>query len=258
MFPYFSKFFTFYSLGEVEYVKCSYCGLVVSKTHFQMPEAKWQELNEKYHCGFFGTNTNMDDQKWIQRLENQRDAIKKLSKLKIISKVEPWVDWGCGDGKLSNLLRKDCNIVLLNYDKYFGKTKGYLSEKNIKTKKFSFVITTSVFEHLRSIEPLEEINSLVAPDGILATHTMVMEQIPCNPEWHYLLPVHCTFYTNKSMQILFDKWKYKASLYHPKSRLWFYFKNDNQIKKALPVINNQVKDKEDIFYYKKGFMDYWQ
>ena len=258
--PFFSKTFNSFFLKRVSYVKCSNCGLVVSETHFQMSKAKWQELNQQYHKGFFGTNANVDDPKWVQRLENQKDAIVKLATLKIISKDKPWVDWGAGDGKLSDLVLKDAGMSLLKYDKYVGKGPlGFLSYKELKAQKYSFVITTSVFEHVRSIEPLEEINDLVAPNGILATHTMVMEQIPSNPKWYYLLPVHCTFYTNKSMQILFDKWGYKASLYHPLSRLWFFFKiTDDKLEEEISILNKQASSAEEMYYYKKGFMDYWK
>lgn len=146
----------------------------------------------------------------------------------------------------------------MKYDKYLGKSQGYLSEDKLKHQKFSFVITTAVFEHVRDIESLDEINNLVGINGVLATHTIVMEQIPCNPDWHYLLPVHCTFFTNKSMQILFERWDYKASLYHPLSRLWFFFKNDDGLQGKISRLNDQAKSNEDIYHYKQGFMDYWK
>lgn len=102
---YLSKNFNSNSLSHVEYFICSNCGMVISKTHFDLSDPKWQELNKQYHSGFFETNTNIDDPKWLQRLEDQENAIMRLATFGIIPKDKPWVDWGWGDGKLSNFFQ---------------------------------------------------------------------------------------------------------------------------------------------------------
>lgn len=258
--PYFSKNHNLYSLGLVNYIKCEHCGLVVSKNHFEMPDDKWQELNGQYHSNYLGNDGNPDDPRWMKRLENQTAAIIELAFNDIIPCGRPWVDWGCGDGKLSELLLKK-GFSLLKYDRYmFNKGFDFLSDIELKAHKYDLVITTSVFEHVRSLETFSEIDSLLSTDGVLATHTMVKEIIPCDPEWYYLLPVHCTFFTNKSMQILFDRYGYKASIYHPMSRLWFFFRDECGLEDKIVRLNeqNMSQTNEKMYYFKKGFMDYWK
>jgi hypothetical protein len=117
------------------------------------------------------------------------------------------------------------------------------------------VFNTSIFEHIRNRETLNSINDLVAEDGILAIHTLVTEVIPQDPNWFYLLPVHCSFFTNKSMQILFDGWGYKASIYHVPSRMWFWFKKRSNFLNDL--FNSGLLNSQEGFYFKQGFMNYW-
>jgi cyclopropane fatty-acyl-phospholipid synthase-like methyltransferase len=46
---------------------------------------------------------------------------------------------------------------------------------------FDFVISTSVFEHLTLREHFDGINKLVYEHGVLGLHTLVRENIPCDP-----------------------------------------------------------------------------
>jgi len=245
-----------YNLDKVIYLKCVNCGFVSSKTHYEMSLSEWENLNEIYHSNYQGKNFNQDDPNWITRLESQAHIINFLYKNNFLSNNNPWLDWGCGDGKLSDiLLEKD--LHLLNFDPYMNKDKNYLSESDLNKNKFDFVINTSVFEHVRDIETLNNIENLVSNNGVFGIHTLVCEEIPKDPNWFYLLPVHCSFYTNKSMQILFEKWKYQSSIYNVESKLWLWFKDDNKfIQDATNNINSFLENK--LLYYKKGFMDYWK
>jgi len=68
---------------------------------------------------------------------------------------------------------------------------GYVSKKSLSDR-YIVVINTSVFEHAREIETLDEIAELVDEDGVPALHVLVPESVPRDPPWFYLLPVHCT------------------------------------------------------------------
>ena len=168
------------------------------------------------------------------------------------------IDYGCGDGKLSELLQEKYNLKLLKYDSYMG-NKKYISKKELKIASFDFVISTSVFEHLRNRESLNEIASLVSSNGVMGIHTIVANEIPCDPNWFYLLPVHCSFYTNRSMEILFNNWNYSASIYHVDSQLWFWFKTDvDRVEKIINNANSLKGRKELHYHFKHGFIDYWK
>jgi hypothetical protein len=258
--PYFSKDFNVFNLKRVEYEKCDNCGFVASKTHFEMSSEEWSKLNVEYHSVFMGSEFNDDDHKWLDRLNDQAKILSKLHQAGIINLNKKGVDYGCGDGHLVDLIKKEGYQGVMKYDKYMMNTNSdYLSEKELKSSKFNTVINTSVLEHIRDYSPIEEINSLFTEDGVFILHTLVKENIDPDPDWFYLLAVHTAFYSNKSMQLIFDRMKFESSLYHVKSRMWFWFKKDSKQIESLPEsYNRNSTDPEDIFIYKKGFVDYWK
>jgi hypothetical protein len=260
MTPYFSKdFLGQQGLGIVEYLCCGNCGMVVSKTHREMSIEEYEDLNLLYHSLFLGTPENRDDPRWEVRLNTQAATIAKLAKSNILLRELPWVDYGCGDGKLANLLT-ECKLPTLKFDRYmFIENKDYLTEADMVSTKYSVVINTSVFEHVRSIATLDEIARVIAESGVLALHVLVRESIPQDPTWFYLLPVHCAFFTNRSMQILFDRWRFESSIYSVESRMWFWFKQNTEALFAFKAIIEQEKEAGiSEFHFKKGFMDYWK
>lgn len=240
-------------LRKVEYWRCEVCGQTVSKTHFDMAQSDWERLNQRYHASYQRTNANPDDPRWMERINAQASTIANLSKNGFLPRDNPWIDYGCGDGKLSNLLN-NAGINLLKFDSYmFDSERDYVGEKSLIKNHYDVVVNTSVFEHVRSINVLDEIAGLVSEQGVFALHVLVVECVPKDPEWFYLIPAHCAFYTNKSMQILFKRWCFKASVYHVESRMWFWFKtNVNAVKKFVQAKNDNA------YCFKSGFMDYWK
>lgn len=254
---YFHKQFNCYGLKDVEYWKCDFCGFVFAKTLFELSEKEWIELNSNYHSGYQGKDCNPDDPKWIERIQTQAEVIARLVSFKLIGVRGSFLDYGCGDGKLSDMLKETHAIELLKYDRFMN-NKDYLAEKELGRHKYGLVLTTSVFEHLRDIRYIEEIDALVAEGGVLGLHTLVAESIPSDPDWFYLLPVHCSFYTNESMKIIFDRLGYTSSIYNVESRLWFWFRERNEdIEDKILWFNNE-NDAEYYCYFKRGFVDYWK
>jgi hypothetical protein len=257
MSPYFTKDFAGkWGLGIADYWRCGACGLVVSKTHLDMSPEEWRELHLRYYSSFVGTEYLDDDPRRLSRLRSQAATIVGLTMAGILPRDLPWVDFGCGDGKLADFLG-EYGLLALKFDRYMAsQSEAYLTEEQLATLKYSLVINTSVFEHLRSIDTLDENAGLVAESGVLALHTLVRESIPNDPTWFYLLPVHCTFFTNRSMQILFDRWKFEASIYHLESRIWFMFRQNAVSAKSF--VEREGRTPGDEYYFKKGFMDYWK
>jgi len=199
-----------------------------------MSDKEWEQLNHNYHDGYQGTDVNCDDPNWLVRTELQAKAIRSLFDLDFLPSA-PWLDYGAGDGVLSSkVLQLGCSMR--NYDKYMQRA-DFIQDWELELS-YGLVACTCVFEHVRTREDLDSIANLVADDGVLALHTMVVEEVPSDPSWNYYLPVHCSFFTNKSMQMLFDDWGFKSSYYHAPSRMWFCFKGD------VP--------------FKEGFVDYWK
>lgn len=258
MSPYFSKTFNLYGLSEVEYWKCRGCGFVGSKTHAKMRGPDWETLNQNYHTTYQGRDRNKDDPRWLERLSAQARVINDLASLGLLQGGLPWVDWGCGDGKLPDLLKIRFGLSLLKYDTY-KHGEDYLSKGGLTPSRFGFVINTSVFEHVSDRNTLDGIERLVAPSGVFGIHTLVAEEIPQDPTWFYLLPVHCSFFTNKSMQVLFDEWGYSSSVYHIDAQLWFWFKNEpDRVEGIIQTANLQPGRERLQYKFKRGFMDYWK
>jgi hypothetical protein len=259
MCPYFAKSFGgTYGLSQVEYWKCDSCGFVISKTHYDMTEEDWESLNQRYHSSYQGSSLNHDDPRWVDRLSAQADIISKLTNLGVIPRGSddyPWIDYGCGDGKLAEYLFQK-GLRTNKFDRYTAHSNSEdLDDLHTSKRKHSLVLNTSVFEHVRGIATLWEIVDLVADSGVMAVHTLVRETIPQDPSWFYLLPVHCSFYTNRSMQILFDTWRFESSIYHVESRMWFWFRgNEDLIKDIVKKEGGSLGE----IYYKNGFMDYWK
>lgn len=254
---YFTKHFGIFDLNAVDYWKCVSCGFTAAKKLFELSNKEWEALNEKFHSSYHFTDKCDYDANWISRLKIQAETLVLLKGAGLISQVSPWLDYGCGDGKLSQFVGRH-NIKMHNYDEYVGlHTTNILNKKDLREGGFDLVISTSVFEHVRNMETLDEMEKLVDKKGCLAIHTLVREVIPKNPEWFYLLPVHCSLFTNKSMQILFNRWNYNFSIYHVPSRLWFWFKKrPEQASRKIDKLNRESAETE--FFLKNGFMDYWK
>lgn len=254
---YFTKTFNMYNLRDVEYWKCSNCGFVISKTHFEMTEEIWGQLNVNYHQTYQNKEHNPDDPRWIERLHTQAKVIDDAARTGFIKEGGRWLDYACGDGQLASILKADYGRVLLNYDKYMPSQPGFLEHNDVVPRSFDFVLTTSVFEHFTRRAHFDAVESLVAQGGVLGLHTLVCESIPKDPDWFYLLPVHCAFHTNKSMSILLKQWGYTESIYNVEARMWLFFKSRlHAIEKISGDANTRLN--EPYYIYKNGFVDYWK
>lgn len=185
----------------------------------------------------------------------QATVIADLFALGLIPKNLPWIDFAAGGGQLSSALRAKSDAVLLNFDRYMQSPPpnpiGEPAPGN-----FDLVVTTSVFEHLRTRDELDSVNALVSQSGVMALHTLVREEIPRDPDWFYLLPVHCSFFSNKSMSTLFNQWGYKSSIYNLDSRLWLFFKRPAI--DLTPVIEYANSRGVHRYILSDGFEAYWK
>ena len=250
---YFTKQFSVYGLGAVDYWRCSSCGFVASKTHYDMTDAQWEALNLAFHSDSNAREDNPYNRN--QRYFNQALMLHLMERGELLKRSE-WLDWGSGVGNVSIQLQQWFSLQLLNFDAFVRPTINSVVSANLKKRGYSLVVNTAVFEHVRDRKTLDEIESYVSEDGHLAVHTLVRGQIPSDPEWMYLLPVHCSFHTNKSMQMLMNQWKYTCSVYNEHSKMWIMFKRPSaEIGETVQRLNSSLG--YEYFHFKEGFMDYW-
>lgn len=250
---YFSKIFDIYNLGTVDYWKCSQCGFVTSKTHADMNDNDWGELNVRFHRD----NNNREDNPYNrnQRYFNQASMLYFMSRYGMFP-IGDWLDWGSGKGDLSDRLNTLFDLKITNFDKYIDSTLTPMNESEIHKRSYSLVANTAVFEHVRSRETLDEIESYVSQDGCFAVHTLVRGEIPKDPNWMYLLPVHCAFHTNRSMQHLMNEWGYICSVYNEHAKLWVLFRaKQRDVEAKVAELNSKLG--WSYLHFRSGFMDFW-
>ena len=219
-----------------------------------MATKKWEDLNNTFHSESHIRTDNPYNRN--QRYFNQAIMLMLMKKHGLIEDHR-WLDWGSGAGSLSRILKKYFDIKLLTFDKYYTAESNPVKNKELIKNNFDLVVNTAVFEHVRDRETLDEIESFVSKHGCFAIHTLIPENIPKNPNWMYLLPVHCAFHTNKSMQILMNQWGYTCSVYNEHAKLWVLFRDDIELIKNKVLELNQSLGWEYL-HFKAGFMDYWQ
>jgi hypothetical protein len=254
--PYFSKRFDALGLATVDYLRCPGCGFVESRTHAEMSTERWETLNHDYHAAYQGGDADPNDPRWLSRLQSQAEMLADATALGLLPRGQRWLDYACGDGKLASLVAER-GLKLEKFDRYMGRGPSYLQEADLRPGTFGFVITTSVFEHLLRREEFDAIERLVSADGVLGLHTVVRDEVPADPSWFYLLPVHCSFHTNRSMSRLFEQWGYTCSVYHVESRLWLWFKGAVEPRAAIVAAANE-RATGPRYVFKRGFVDYWK
>jgi hypothetical protein len=221
-----------------------------------MTDDEWNTLNRNYHASYQSQTENTDDPRWLARIKAQAEIIDDCTHLGLIPRGRPWLDYAAGGGQLSAALSSINGLTLLNYDRYMT-TPEPKPKNDPSSGEFDFVITTSVFEHIRTRRDLDAINSLVSPNGVMGVHTLVSEVVPADPNWFYYLPVHCAFFSNKAMSILFRDWGYQSSLYEVNSRLWLFFKRAHD--EIRPIIDEaNLRKGKPTYFSKASFMDYWK
>ena len=251
---YFKKAFDDYGLKEVDYFRCGECGFCASKTHYEMSYKEWSDLNFSYYSANHRRTDNPYNQN--QRYFNQALMLNIIYRHGLIA-GNRWLDWGSGNGNVASLLNKYFQISMDTYDKYFTSEFNNVEASSLEAKSFNFVMTTAVIEHLRTRSELDEIEAYVAQTGCFSIHTLVAQSIPKDPYWMYLLPVHCSFFTNRSMDILMEQWGYRCSVYNEKAKLWSLFRNEPSfIQSKSEGVNNSLG--WEYLHYKIGFMDYWK
>ena len=242
----FSKTFDWHGLERVDYVRCPACGFVLSQTHAEMGTERWAELNRIFHHERTPESGRSSESRWMQRLQGYADAIGEAASVGAIDTGGSWLDFGCGSGKLAELIEARTRHPVLRYEPFLPQEGPQWVET--PGEGHSLVVNTAMFEHVRDRSPLDAVAGGLGDDGVLALHTVVGPRVPDDPEWFYLLPVHCAFFTNESMRRLCAQWGIAASAYHVEGRLWLLARRAERLAPLRDQAGWQVSD---------GFLAYW-
>ena len=271
--PYFKKKIAaryLQNLDALEYVRCEHCGMVVSKTLYEMSREELSKFIYNDHKDYFSSTSRQEevDPRWLQRLDLQAALFAELLRYGVFDYGWRTIDYGAGNGLLANKVNALLTlhkygsrsmaqeVWLKKYDEYMEPLdENYLTSEEVTESSFDFLVSSSVFEHLFGNRgEVEKVIGLLKPDGIMALHTLICEEVPQDPEWYYLVPVHCTLWTNKAMQIVYQKSGFIGCGYNVEARMWIFFRNAdawNKLKACRDSLSGTWVLSED-------FVDYWK
>ena len=167
---------------QTDYWKCERCGFVISKAQQEMSVAEWSSLNSDWHH-YFENNPTATGANNQPPYADQGLALQMLGKNGIVDLADT-LDYAAGYGTLARFLRKYLSRDINIFDRYVRNNASglnYIAED--KLKKYQLVINSAMFEHVVTRSALDEIDALVADDGVLMLHTLICERIPQDPDW---------------------------------------------------------------------------
>lgn len=231
--PFFSKTFDRWGVGTLDYEKCAECGFVACASLLRLADEDWVALNHRFHSTIYdGT----DPFNRAGRLAGQARAIDAMLGAGLIDTDEPMLDWGSGIGDLATQLGAR-GRTLYSYDQYITPQVNRWPQSQPTPRGFALVIAGAVLEHLKDRSELDAIEQLVADRGVFGVHLLIPRDIPKDPDWIYLLPVHCAFHTWESMRRLLQQWGYEATVYCHDALMWFFFKRKEGVESKVERIN---------------------
>ena len=216
-----------FELGKVLHVCCTGCGFTWSPTLYALSEADFARVNDLFHTRYGeGDDPSFDPD--LVRRPKWATAIYSLFRAGVIPGDKPWLDFGCGAGALVSFLANHDGPDVVGYEPFMGHTAPQdvtlVKEDQLAPGKFGLVIATALLEHIRDLKQFDDICNLVAEDGCLAFHTWVSDRITSRPDWFYLRPVHCSFFSTEAMNIVMRRNGFTSATHIPMGNLNFWFR----------------------------------
>ena len=161
------------------YRKCLVCSLIFVPAEFHISRESEKARYEQH-------NNTSNDIGYRQFLERITTPIKEHFKLGANG-----LDFGCGPMPLLAEILKENGYRMEVYDSF------YADDESVFEKKYDFIVSTEVFEHLR--KPLEEFKklfSIIKENGMLAIMTLPHNNSIDFKTWHYKNDrTHICFYS---------------------------------------------------------------
>lgn len=113
------------------------------------------------------------------------------------------LDFGCGPGPTLSLMFEETGHSMAIYDHFYAKNPSLLQ------KKYDFITTTEVVEHLH--KPGKELNKLwdcLRPGGFLGIMTKLVINSEAFAHWHYKNDLtHVCFFSQTTFEWLASQWQ---------------------------------------------------
>lgn len=205
-----AKFKNYGPLSQLTYVRCQNCQFIFAHEYASFTPDDLKIINATYHDAMMASNMKSEwgntDSFRPTRMEIQKDILRT-----VIANYDTAVDYACGNGDLTNSFDK-----FTRYDKYYNPC--------VLADKYDLVVCTSYIEHIYDIDELHRVFSLVGDKGAMLLHTWIgckEDQYPSN---EYMLAVHCSFFSNKSLQIACKKYGFVECHFNDITMTWLLSK----------------------------------
>ncbi|GAA6168510.1 class I SAM-dependent methyltransferase [Sessilibacter corallicola] len=173
------------------YFLCHNCSLVHVPAEYQLSNEHEKEEYDKHENSF-------EDDGYRQFLSRMLTPV-----LGVISDHSVGMDFGCGPAPVLASMFRDYGHDVSIYDKY------YFSDESVFDKKYDFVVTTEVIEHLADPwHQLLKIKRCIKPNGILGVMTKRWLSAERFRGWHYKNdPTHIVFFHEQTFRYLANQWQ---------------------------------------------------
>ncbi|NNE98128.1 MAG: class I SAM-dependent methyltransferase [Pyrinomonadaceae bacterium] len=168
------------------YNRCRNCSLIFVTPEFHVSREREKSRYEEH-------NNDPDDRGY-------RDFLERIT-LPIKDKFDPparGLDFGCGPTTLLADILSEKGFEMDVYDLF------YQPDTSVLEKKFDFIVTTEVVEHLaKPLDVFEMLLSMLKPNGMLAVMTRLHDDSIDFKTWHYKNdPTHICFFSVETFEWL--------------------------------------------------------
>lgn len=185
---------SFSQVSEKLYYKCQNCRLIFLDRSFLLSPSA-EKKRYKLH------NNSEDNLGYLNFLAPAKNAVKRY-----MPKFSEGLDFGCGPEPILSKQLGDLGFRMSYYDPFFFNDVGW------RQKKFDFVTSTEVFEHLREpFDTLQDLNSVLKREGILVLMTELYTLERDFSGWYYKNdPTHISFYSKETIEWIAQHWSFKV------------------------------------------------
>lgn len=177
-----------------DYWQCQNCDLVFVAKEQQLDHEAEKAVYEQHE-------NNPQDIGYRKFLSRMSQPV-----LERVAPASQGLDFGCGPGPTLSLMFEEAGHSMAVYDPYFANNPDVLS------KKYDFITSTEVFEHLSSPKKvLEQLLTILKPGGWLGLMTKRVIDQEAFSRWHYKNdPTHITFFSDRAFHWI--AWHYGLTL----------------------------------------------
>ncbi len=240
-----------------EYYQCTNCKFVFSKSVYELNTDEFAHINNVYNTQFY---TRENDFSHNPPYLQQAVFFQLMANHALVDNTT-MLDYAAGLGSFSTVMKSLFNKDIYSYDAYLvPENRGYITKEEMHNKSFSTVFSSAFLEHIRNFDEIEEMLAVLDDQNdksVFAFHTLVCENPPKDPKWFYYNLLHCSIFSNASMEFFMQRFGFVHSIYSPLAKTWLFYKDvDRDFERKVFEINESLKS--NYLYYKKGFMDYWK